>query len=238
MEDIDQAGRAIAESIESIEREIDFIARERSSKRARLIVVSKGVDLPRIDKAIEAGASELGESRVQEARAKFGARDLLGRGITLHMIGALQTNKAKQAVEIFSLIHSIDRVGLIEALGRAALGADRMVEGLIQVNIDGDRAKSGCAPKEALELAKLAEKTPNLKIVGVMTIPTYNEDPETTRPTYRALRDIRDDLDRVGFEKNQPTEISAGMSHDYRVALEEGATMIRVGSEIFGARGI
>jgi len=183
--------------------------------------------------AIDAGAMDLGESRIQEARRKF---DVIGKKVRWHMIGPLQTNKAKYCPGLFSLIHSMDRLELIKELSRRALSSGVVLDGLLQVNVSGEPQKSGCAPDEAESLLKAASCEKGVRIKGLMTIPPYSEDPENSRPFYRALMELKAGLERGGIENVSLDTISAGMTNDFEVAIEEGATMVRVGSAIFGER--
>jgi pyridoxal phosphate enzyme (YggS family) len=202
-------------------------AAERAGRRADdvlLIGVSKTVDVERIRAAISAGLPALGENRVQEARGKI---DTLGRGVPWHLIGHLQTNKAKDAVELFDVIHSLDRVALAEALERRAGAAGRVVDALIEVNVASEASKSGVAPDEVERLLHAASAFPHVRVRGLMTIPPAGE-PENTRHWFRLLAKLGAEL---GLR-----ELSMGMSADYEMAVEEGATMVRVGTAIFGAR--
>lgn len=206
----------------------------RDPSSVRLIAVTKTVDVERAAEAISAGVLDLGESRVQEARRKF---DVIGAKAQWHMIGPLQTNKAKYCPGLFSLIHSLDRLELMEELSRRSLGEGLVMRGLLQVNLTGETQKGGCRPQDAADILKAASRLPGLRIEGLMTIPRFSDDPEDSRPVFRALLELRADLDRIGIENTGLDEISAGMTGDFEVAVEEGATMVRVGSAIFGERG-
>jgi pyridoxal phosphate enzyme (YggS family) len=202
-------------------------AAERAGRRADdvlLIGVSKTVDVERIRAAIAAGLPALGENRVQEARGQI---DALGRGVPWHLIGHLQTNKAKDAVELFDVIHSLDRAGLAEALERRAGSAGRVVDTLIEVNVASEASKSGVAPDEVERLLHAVSGFPHVRVRGLMTIPPAGET-EDARHWFRLLAKLAAPL---GLR-----ELSMGMSADYEVAVEEGATMVRVGTAIFGAR--
>ena len=191
-----------------------------------LIAVSKTVDLERIRDAVEAGVVALGENRVQEARDKVAA---LGRPVPWHLIGSLQTNKAKDAVQLFDWIHSVDRLELARELDKRAHAAGRTVRGLLQVNLGDEPQKGGVAPDDVKGLLDAMSGMRNLKIGGLMAIPPQVADPEAARPYFRRLRELREG---TGLE-----HLSMGMSADYEVAIEEGATMVRVGTSIFGPRG-
>lgn len=190
-----------------------------------LIAVSKTVDLERIRAAVAAGAAALGENRVQEAKDKVAA---LGRPVPWHLIGSLQTNKARDAVTIFDWIHSVDRLELARELDRRAQAAGRKVNGLLQVNLGDEPQKGGAAPGEVKPLLDELRGLTHLDIRGLMAIPPQVPDAEAARPYFRRLRELRD---AAGLE-----HLSMGMSADYAVAIEEGATMVRVGTSIFGPR--
>lgn len=197
----------------------------RSSDHVLLIAVSKTMDAERVRLAVAAGVAALGENRVQEAREKIEA---VGRPVPWHLIGSLQTNKAKDAVRLFDWIHSVDRLELAQELSRRAHGAERTVSVLLQVNVGDEPQKGGVAPAEVKRLCDAVGGLPGLRVRGLMAIPPATPTPEDTRPHFRALRRLRDGL---GLE-----HLSMGMSADYEVAIEEGATMVRVGTAIFGPR--
>jgi len=197
----------------------------RSPDHVLLIAVSKTVDAERIRLAIAAGVAALGENRVQEAREKIEA---LGRPVPWHLIGSLQTNKAKEAARLFDWIHSVDRLELARELSRRAHGAERTLDVLLQVNLGDEPQKGGVAPAEVKVLQEAMAGLPGLRVRGLMAIPPATESPEQTRPYFRRLRELRDEL---ALE-----HLSMGMSADFEVAIEEGATMVRVGTAIFGPR--
>jgi pyridoxal phosphate enzyme (YggS family) len=194
-----------------------------------LVGVCKTVERPTVDAAYAHGLRHFGENRVQAAKAKFGADR--PADLTLHLIGSLQTNKTREAVALFDLIHSVDRPGLIEALASAAGRAGRRLPVLLQVNIAGEESKQGCTPGEATALAAAIVARPTLELRGLMTMAPYVPS-EETRPVFRALRALRDELQ--GHHPDQPLpDLSMGMTNDYPVAIEEGATIVRVGRAIF-----
>lgn len=195
----------------------------RSPDHVLLIAVSKTMEAERIRLAIEAGVAALGENRVQEAKEKIA---VLGHPVPWHLIGSLQTNKARDAARLFDWIHSVDRLELARELSRRA--GDRVLNVLLQVNLGDEPQKGGIAPAEVKRLAESVAGLPGLRVRGLMAIPPVAENPEDTRPHFRRLRELRDEL---GFE-----HCSMGMSADYEVAIEEGATMVRVGTAIFGPR--
>ena len=197
----------------------------RSPDHVLLIAVSKTMDVERVRQAIAAGVAALGENRVQEAKEKIEA---LGRPVPWHLIGSLQTNKAKDAARLFDWIHSVDRLELAQELSRRAPGGERTLNVLLQVNLGDEPQKGGAAPAELKRLHDAVVGLPGLTVRGLMAIPPATEQPEQARPYFRRLRELRDEL---GLE-----HCSMGMSADYEVAIEEGATMVRVGTAIFGAR--
>jgi pyridoxal phosphate enzyme (YggS family) len=206
------------------------LAAERAGRdpaAVKLVAVSKTVGAGLIREAIEAGLGVFGESRVQEAQEK--ATELEGLGVEWHMIGHLQKNKAKTAVGIFELIHSVESAELMEALDRHAGNAGKVQRVLIQVKLaPEDVSKHGASEGEMEALLKRAEGLDHLNVEGLMTIPPFYDEPERGRPLYGMLREMARDL---GLK-----ELSMGMTGDFEIAIEEGATMVRVGSAIFGER--
>jgi PLP dependent protein len=203
-------------------------AAERAGRRdsdVLLIGVSKTVDIARIRQAIDAGVAALGENRVQEARDKVAE---LGRPVPWHLIGHLQTNKVRDALELFDVIHSLDRLDLAKELDKRARARGQTIDVLVEVNIAAEASKGGAAPDGLGELLDAVAAMPSLKVRGLMAIPPEAKDPEDSRAWFRALRKLGE---RHGFK-----ELSMGMSGDFEVAIEEGATMVRVGTAIFGAR--
>lgn len=198
-----------------------------------LVTVSKTVDVERIRQAVAAGVRALGENRVQEAREKIAA---LGRPVPWHLIGHLQTNKVKDAVEGFDLIHSVDRLPLAEALSRRAMEAGRRVDVLVQVNVGEEPQKGGLRGDELRAALEAMAALPGLRLRGLMTIPPLPQVPEDSRPHYKEMRRLLDAARGWGHEA-EFSELSMGMSGDFEVGVEEGATIVRVGTAIFGPRG-
>jgi len=198
-----------------------------------LVAVSKTVPVSRIEEAIAAGVEVLGENRVQEARQKIAS---IGKKIPWHLIGHLQTNKASLAVSLFEMVQSVDSLRVAEALEREAGKREKRLPVLVQVNISGETSKSGVAADEAPDLIEAVAGMPHLQLQGLMTIPPYSADPESGRPIYRRLRELRDRVNAEGLIGTPMTHLSMGMSHDFEVAVEEGATMVRVGTLLFGER--
>ena len=198
-----------------------------------IVAVTKGFGLDTVEAALAAGLVELGESRVQEALEKIDTPP--GRRATWHLIGHLQRNKAKHVPGRFALVHSLDALALAEELDRrvAAVGGGATQRVLLQVNVVGEAQKSGCTPGDAPELAKRVAALPHLKLEGLMTIASLTDDAAEQRRTFRGLRELRDTLQEDGLWL--PT-LSMGMSADYGTAVEEGATVIRLGTALFGPR--
>ncbi len=230
---------SIAENIARVQDRITAAVRRvgRNPKEITLMGVSKTFPIESIREAYAAGVRIFGENRVQEFAGKFAAlRDLTDA--EWHLIGHLQTNKAAKAVELFDAIDSVDSVRMAEKLNALAERAGKILEGLIEINIGGEAAKSGVTPSsDALEqILQGASRWKNLRIQGLMTVPPYTEDPEGSRPYFRRLREIRDGIAARKLPQIGMAVISVGMSHDFEVAIEEGATCVRVGTAIFGER--
>jgi pyridoxal phosphate enzyme (YggS family) len=217
----------IRDNLEKVQQAVERACRRSSRKPDDVLViaVSKTVEIERIKLSIEAGVKALGENRVQEAKDKVAA---LGRPVSWHLIGSLQTNKAKDAVQLFDWIHSVDREELARELDRRAHQAERRVKVLVQVNVGLERQKGGVQPDELKPLLDAITGCRNLDVRGLMCIPPATESAEASRRWFRRLRELRD---AAGLE-----HCSMGMSSDFEVAIEEGATMVRVGTAIFGPR--
>ena len=199
----------------------------------RLMAVRKTVEPERIRSALDAGITLLGENYVQEAREKISA---VGRSAEWHMIGHLQTNKAKYVVHLFDWIHSVDRLDLARELDKRAGGHNRLLNVLIEVNVSGEASKNGAQPSGVPELVRQISTLPNLAVRGLMTMPPYSDNPENSRPYFQALRRLRDEINAAAVPNVRMDELSMGMTDDFEVAIEEGATIIRVGRAIFGQR--
>jgi pyridoxal phosphate enzyme (YggS family) len=197
------------------------------------MAVTKTVDDPRIGEAISAGVDILGENYVQEGKRKI---EQMGKSVEWHMIGHLQTNKAKYAVRLFDMIHSLDRMALAVELDKRSRLAGCVTRVLIEVNISGEETKRGVPFQEAIPLVREVSALENLSIQGLMTMPPWFDDPEEARPCFTALRMLRDRIIAERIAHVEMKELSMGMSQDYQVAVEEGATMVRIGRSIFGER--
>jgi len=203
---------------------------KRDPGEIKLVVVSKTVDPARIREAIEAGAVLLGENYVQEAQKKI---ETMGRPVAWHFIGHLQSNKAKVAVQLFDMIHSLDSVHLAEELNRRAMQANRVIQVLIEVNLAKEATKFGTDEEKLFALARKVKELDHLSLEGLMTMPPYFDSPEEARPYFVELRKWKERMEREGIRIK---ELSMGMSNDFEIAIEEGATYIRVGTAIFGPR--
>lgn len=190
-----------------------------------LVAVTKGVEAAAIRAAYDCGITNFGENRVQEAEDKIEQLSDLRGSVIWHMVGHLQTNKAKKAANLFDIIHSVDSLRLAEILSRCAEGPLPI---LIEVNVSGEVTKSGFAVDEIVKAVAEIRRLPNLKVIGLMTIAPIAVDPEEVRPVFRKLKELRDSM---GLN-----HLSMGMTDDFQVAIEEGATMVRIGRAIFGER--
>jgi pyridoxal phosphate enzyme (YggS family) len=204
----------------------------RDPSSVTLVAVSKAMPVDAIRQAVEAGATILGENRVQEARDKIAALPGIARW---HLVGHLQTNKAKFAVQLFDLIHSLDSLKLGQALDRHGQELAKPVRCLIEVNLGGEESKSGMTEDGVRPLLEAVGNLRHLRIEGLMALPPFLPDPEQMRPHFRRLRILRDKLRDEGLAV---AELSMGMTHDFEAAIEEGATLVRIGTAIFGPRPI
>ena len=203
-------------------------------KQVTIVAVTKTQPVERIREAVNAGLTVLGENRVQEAAEKVPA--LAGLPVEWHLIGHLQTNKVKQAVALFSLIQSVDSLKLAAEIDRQARLAGKIQDVLLQINVAGEESKFGIDPADAVSLTSALEALPNIRLCGLMTIAPFFAEAEQTRPIFRQTKQLFDQLKQSVAKPEQFCRLSMGMTHDYAVAIEEGANMIRVGSGIFGER--
>lgn len=205
----------------------------RDPKGIRLLAASKAQDASRILQAIEAGIGLFGENYVQEAKAK---REAIKDPVEWHMIGHLQRNKVKTALEIFDLIQSLDSLELARELDKEGKKRGKTVRVFLEVNLGGEEGKSGIAKDEVGSLLREVAKLPYLRIEGLMSVPPFSENPEEMRPYFRALKELKSDLMALNVPNVELKELSMGMTHDYPVAIEEGSTLVRIGTAIFGPR--
>jgi len=228
----------IADRLAGIRSRIDAAARSagRDPSSVRLVAVSKTFPIDAVRAAYDAGQRDFGENRVQEALQKIaGSTDL---SIRWHLLGHLQTNKARKAAPAFAMIQSVDGVELLEKLDRGAEESGRAPELLIQVDLAGEATKHGVPPGEVPRLFDAAAACRAARVVGLMTLPPVPERPEDARPWFRRLRELRDEWQAGGVPEGMLRELSMGMSGDFDVAVQEGATMVRVGTAIFGSRHV
>jgi len=221
----------IRENIQNIRQRISSaLARSgRQDQDLALVAVSKGRTAGEILQAAEAGITDAGENRIQEALGKYGRVP----GVRWHMVGHLQSNKAKEAVRMFDLIHSVDSFHLAAELDKQAARINKIQPVLLEVNISGEAAKFGVKPEEALELAGRIAALKNLDLAGLMTVAPVAENPETVRPVFKGLRELKERVNRSGEAGRELTVLSMGMTDDFEVAIEEGSTMVRIGRAIF-----
>lgn len=206
----------------------------RNPEDVRLLPVTKTKPAPMLKHAYALGLHVFGENYIQEAREKFA--ELSALDISWHFIGHLQSNKAKYAVKMFDLIHSVDSLHLAQALNREAARIDKIQAILIQVNEGGEVSKSGVAPTAALELVKAVAQLPHLKLKGLMTLPPFFDNPVAARPYFAHLRHIRDEIMALQIPGVELNELSMGMTGDFEAAIAEGSTIVRIGTALFGAR--
>jgi pyridoxal phosphate enzyme (YggS family) len=228
----------IARNLDNVRARIRQAAQDagRSPADVRLLAVSKTFSLEHIRAAAAAGQEDFGENRVQEALQKIdGSADLK---IRWPLIGTLQSNKVRKAVPRFSAIHSVDSRRLLEAIDIMATEAGITPEVLVQVDLAGEATKHGAPSDEAMDIVRAAARCQSARCVGLMTIPPYFDQPEDVRPYFAQLRDLRDTLVSEGLEPAMLRELSMGMSHDFEIAVQEGATIVRLGTAIFGKRHV
>src|SRR5712692_7926535 len=231
------AAPALSERIEAVRGRIEACALRcnRAPHEITLVAVSKTHSAEIIREAIASGVTDLGENRVQEAESKIPE---VGRQVARwHLIGHLQSNKARRAVELFDVIHSLDSVALAHRLDRMCVELSRQeLPVLIQVGLSHETTKSGAHEAEVGQIAEALKQCACLRLAGLMTLPPYFDDAEQVRPFFRKLRELRDELSSQGAFGKARGELSMGMTHDYEIAIEEGATIVRIGTAIFGER--
>jgi len=228
----------LIENVKNIYRRMSHAAMrvERNPEEVRLVAVTKNVDVERIKESVDWGLRIFGESKVQEAKEKieelsrFTHDALRFTPISWHLVGHLQKNKAKTAIQLFDLIHSLDSIELSNELDKHAEKAKKIQRVLIQVKLSEEETKYGISKEGLTDLIEAVSNMKNLKLEGLMTMPPFFDDPEKARPYFRNLRELRDNFVKSGYKL---TELSMGMTHDFEVAIEEGATMVRIGTGIF-----
>ena len=237
MANVDPAQELLAVRLADIRAQLAAAARKsgREPDEVRLIAISKTHPASVIKQACQLGATDFGENRVQEAEGKIAE---IGREkVRWHLVGHLQANKARRAVSLFDVIHSIDTLELAKRLDRLCVEESKdTLPVLIQVDLGHEETKSGVDESELTHLVEGLGRLTRLKLIGLMTLPPFSDDPEQSRPYFRRLRELRDELNQRGAFGERTGELSMGMSHDFQVAIEEGATMVRIGTAIFGER--
>ena len=228
---------ALRERFADVRTRIEDAAKQagRAPQEVTLIAISKTHPAETVAAGIAIGIDHLGENRVQEAAVKI---EQLGRGkARWHLVGHLQTNKASKAVSLFDYIHSLDSIELAQRLERACEKIDRAeLPVLIQIDLGKEETKTGLDPQQLPELLHTLKTLSRVKLIGLMTLPPYFENADCARPFFKTLRGLRDDLRAAGHFGSGAGELSMGMSHDFEIAIQEGATMVRVGTAIFGER--
>ncbi|MFN2513757.1 MAG: YggS family pyridoxal phosphate-dependent enzyme [Pyrinomonadaceae bacterium] len=237
MTDSVKPAAVLRERLDEVREKIAIVARRcgREPGEITLVAVSKTHPVTLLREALAAGATDFGENRIQEAESKIPA--LGNQAARWHLIGHLQGNKARRAVNLFDLVHTLDSASLAHRLDRSCAEEGRNeLPVLIQVDLAGEAAKSGVMPADVGELVGIVNQCSRLRLRGLMTLPPFLEDPERVRPFFSRLRELRDRLQTAGSFGEQKGELSMGMSQDFEVAIEEGATIVRVGTAIFGER--
>ncbi|MEK4453731.1 MULTISPECIES: YggS family pyridoxal phosphate-dependent enzyme [Paenibacillus] len=219
----------IAEVEERVARACAASGRDRND--VKVIAVTKYVSLEMVSSVLEAGLEHIAESRWQDAEHKW---KVLGDKGTWHFIGHLQTNKVKDVIGKFQYIHSLDRMSLAQELHKKALAADQEVNVFLQVNISGEDTKFGLSPEAVPGFLREIASLDRVKVIGLMTMAPLEGDPELTRPVFRGLRELRDELNQLALTPKPITELSMGMSNDFEVAIQEGATWVRLGTVLVG----
>jgi pyridoxal phosphate enzyme (YggS family) len=224
----------IRDKLNSVLKRMEAAAVKSGSDRSGIVLVcvTKEAGVKEASEAIQAGATDIGENRVQDAVAKYEALDRRD-GIRWHLIGHLQTNKVKKALRIFDMIHSVDSLRLAEEIQKEAEKISKMQSILIEVNVSGEAAKYGVSPESLEDLIKSIRGMKNLMLLGLMTMAPYSGNPEDARPHFRRLRELRDSLSSYNCDNIEMKHLSMGMSGDFEVAIEEGADIVRIGSAIF-----
>ncbi len=226
---------SIADNFNSVMDRIEYAARRagRDPGSVRLVAVSKTKPAEAVMEAMKAGQRIFGENYVQELTTKAGQ---VAGPVEWHFIGSLQSNKVKYIAGLVTLVHSVDRLSLAEEIDKQWGKLDKTCDVLVEVNVSGEKSKTGTATSEAVRLVSDIARLPHLRIKGLMTMPPFFDEPESARPYFRELRELAEKIASEGIPNVEMKELSMGMSGDFEVAIEEGATLVRVGSAIFGYR--
>jgi len=229
----EKKSNGIKENLEKIKEKIrvksELVGRD--PQEITLVAVTKTVEVDRIEDAIAFGANIIGESRVQEAKEKYGE---LGNKAIWHLVGHLQRNKAKDAIRIFDLIHSVDSAELAREIDKQARKVGKIQKILVEMNVSDEQSKYGLSPEQLIPFLKDISGLPNIKVKGLMTMAPLYENPEDCRPWFRKLKDMMEEVKAENIENIEMVYLSMGMSNDFEVAIEEGSNMVRIGRAIFG----
>lgn len=226
---------SIKDNIISIKENIEDIKRESNRQDdVILMAVTKTVDVDKVLEAIDAGITDIGENKPQELVRKYEA---IGDRVKYHLIGTLQTNKVKYIIDKVDMIHSLDRIALCEEIQKRAEKIDRIITCLVQVNISKEESKHGLEEEFVIDFIKeISKNYKNIRIKGLMTMAPFIDDEEQIRKTFKGLKNLSLDINKLNLPNVEMDTLSMGMSHDYKIAIEEGATIVRVGTSIFGQR--
>lgn len=207
---------------------------DRSNDEVKLIAVTKTVDIDAVNEAIECGVTDVGENKPQELARKY---EVIGDRVKWHLIGSLQTNKVKYIIDKVYMIHSIDRLSLCDEIQKRAQSIDRQINCLIQVNISKEESKHGILEEDAIDFIKnISNNYPNIRVKGLMTMAPNTDDKNLIKSVFRGLKDLANKIDHENINNVSMEALSMGMSNDFEIAIEEGATFVRVGTSIFGQR--
>lgn len=207
---------------------------DRSNEEVKLIAVTKTVDIDAVNEAIECGVTDVGENKPQELARKY---EVIGDRVKWHLIGSLQTNKVKYIIDKVYMIHSIDRLSLCDEIQKRAQSIDRQINCLIQVNISKEESKHGILEEDAIDFIKnISNNYPNIRVKGLMTMAPNTDDKNLMKSVFRGLKDLANKIDHENINNVSMEALSMGMSNDFEIAIEEGATFVRVGTSIFGQR--
>lgn len=227
---------SIKDNLSEIRSKIEKAAKKvnRDSEEITLLAVTKTVDVDLVNEAMNEGITSVGENKPQELARKY---DIIGDKLNWHLIGTLQTNKVKYIIDKVCMIHSLDRIALCEEIQKRAEQINREIDCLIQVNISKEESKHGLDKDEVVDFVKeVSEKYKNIKIKGLMTMAPFVEDENEIRGVFKGLKDLSTQIKELNIPNVEMDALSMGMSHDYEIAIEEGATIVRVGTSIFGER--
>jgi len=235
-DDSEEITMSVRDNVEEVKERIERAAMRsgRDPSQIRIVAVSKTFPVERILEAIEAGITDIGENRGQEAEPKIAQ---IGDRVKWHMVGHLQRNKVKKALNMFDLIHSLDSFRLLDEIEKRAAQMEKVADVLVQVNTSGEETKYGISPDEVMRLVEAASQREHVRVLGLMTIGPLVDDPEKARPSFIMLRRIKEEIEAAELPGIEMRYLSMGMTDDFEVAIEEGSNMVRIGRAIFGERG-